>query len=139
MQEQIMVEIVNIHRKFILSSENCSVNNLINFKHPRAKIYNRDFPLLFLKKKRLIVSEDTFHQVNDKENFNEINRVLSVNGHIIMSDIFLLEECMIRKEKKQRNLRLSHILKQSEFIKHAVNYNIELMCFFINKRIISIY
>ena len=115
-----------------LSSENCSVNNLINFQtDSRVKIYNRDFLNTFFKEEavNLIVSEDTFHQVNDKEKlFNEINRVLSVNGHIIMSDIFLLEECSDKeREKACEILGLSHILKQSEFIKHAVNYNIELI------------
>lgn len=115
-----------------LSSENCSVNNLINFQtDSRVKIYNRDFLNTFFKEEavNLIISEDTFHQVNDKEKlFNEIGRVLSANGHIIMSDIFLLEECSDTERKKTCEiLGLSNILKQSEFLQHAVNHNIELI------------
>ena len=45
-----------------------------------------------------------------------------------MSDVFLLEECSdMEREKACEILGLSNILKQSEFLKHAVNHNIELI------------
>ena len=45
-----------------------------------------------------------------------------------MNDIFLLEECSdTEREKTSKILGLSNILKQSEFLQHAVNHNIELI------------
>ena len=114
-----------------LSEENCSVNNLLNFEEDiRVKIYNRDFLNTLFKDEsiNLIISEDTFHQVSNKNVlFNEIKRILSVNGHIIMSDLFLNEDCSDEDRKNvSKLLNINSILKQSEFVLLANTFNIEL-------------
>tara|TARA_B100001093_G_C26645264_1_gene935020 strand:- start:174 stop:1028 length:855 start_codon:yes stop_codon:yes gene_type:complete len=122
-----------------LSEENCSVNNLLNFEDDsRVKIYNRDFLNTFFKDEsvNLIISEDTFHQVSDKNLlFNEIKRILCVNGHIIMSDVFLSEDCSDKdRQTVSELLNINSIFKQSEFVLLANTFNIELCnCLYYKK------
>lgn len=104
-----------------ISSENCSTNNIINFKeNVPIRLYNRDFTETLFEdgSVNLVLSEESFHQVQDKlKLICEIMRVLSkVNGYLIFSDIFLKENNTCEENSfVQKTLGLTAIQTFSEF------------------------
>lgn len=104
-----------------ISSENITVNNAINFENKiPIRIYNRDFTESLFEDAsiNLAVSEETFHQVKDKNKLlRELSRILNnVNGYLVFSDIFLKENATEEEKRKVLELLgLSNIDKFSEF------------------------
>lgn len=104
-----------------LSNENVSQNNAINFKNNiPIRMYNRDFTETLFEDAsiNLVVSEETFYQVSDKNKLiREISRILNnVNGYLVFSNYFLKEDKTEADADKVKGLLgLSTIDKFSEF------------------------